>query len=71
MDKKTTGAKDAPKQVKEHEVNLVAIRKNKDAKEYEKTFPIARANALLKLPNSKWELSDKNYTWNGKEIEPK
>jgi len=34
-----------------------------------KEFEISRANKLLSLHNSQWELvADKGYTWNGKDL---
>lgn len=46
--------------------------KQKDGKDPKKAsaveFSVKRANALLLLPNSQWELADDKYKWNGSEI---
>lgn len=50
-------------------VTLKSKDKREKAKEYaKKPFSIAHANALLQLPNSRWELADDKFKWNGKEI---
>lgn len=37
-------------------------------KSKDRSFPISQANTILKLANSQWELNDKDFKWNGKEI---
>ena len=46
-------------------VSLESTDRKKNVKQ---SFPIEQANALLKLPNTKWKLNDAKYKWNGKEI---
>lgn len=42
--------------------------KSKSKKSVSRQFGTKQANALLKLPNSQWELDDKNYQFNGTEL---
>jgi len=54
--------------VKKHQVGLIA----KDTKEPKvQKFEIDQANKLLKLPNSRFELADDEFDWNGIEISKK
>lgn len=41
-----------------------------DSKSKNQEFTLDQANKLLKLPNTRWELSDENFNWNGSEIAP-
>lgn len=38
------------------------------SKSKDRKFSIQHANNVLSLTNSKWELNDKNYKWNGTEL---
>lgn len=40
----------------------------KSAKAKEVPFMLGQANKILSLKNAKWELADKNFKWNGKEL---
>lgn len=42
--------------------------KSKCEKPQTRTFPIAQAEKLLNLPNSRWVLDDKGYEFKDKEI---
>lgn len=42
----------------------------KVGKSKEQKFPIDQANKMLKIKKSAWELSDKDYIFNGIEIAP-
>ena len=47
-------------------VNVKLKTKSKESKN--QSFPLETANKLLKLPNSQWELDDKDFKWNGTEL---
>lgn len=52
---------------KENE-NQDVVLKAKGEKGKDRKFPIGQANKILSLSNSQWELNDKGFSWNGKEI---
>lgn len=53
-------------------VTLQSKDKREKAQNYtKKPFVIAHANALLKLPNSRWKLADDKFKWNGTELAKK
>lgn len=51
------------------EVVKLKAKDVKDSKPQE--FKIEVANKLLKLSNSKWDLADEKFVWNGTEIAKK
>lgn len=53
------------------EKKTIVKLKATDGKKHEREFLIEQANKLLKMPKSKWELSDENFTYNGIEIAKK
>lgn len=53
------------------EKNVMVTLKTKARKDYkskDQKFTVAHANAVLKLPNSQWELNDAGWKWNGTEL---
>lgn len=52
-------------------ISRVKLGATDTKKQFVRSFPIDIANKLLSLSNSKWELKDPNYEWNGKEISKK
>lgn len=50
-------------------VETVTLKTNLEkGKSKDRKFDVAHANKVLSLTNSKWELNDKKWKWNGTEL---